>query len=137
MKPRGKRRRGVYEAAGGLLWRKSSGTQELVIVHRARYDDWSLPKGTLEKGESWAEAALREVREETNCSARLGKFAGCIGYDIVGVPKIVLFWHMKLKKERAFQPNEEVDQLLWVTAEEAMERLSYPAEKALLKSRLG
>jgi len=96
------------------------------------YDDWSLPKGKLKRGEGWAEAALREVKEETNCRATLEEFAGCICYEVKGAPKIALYWHMQLAKERAFKPNEETDELLWLTVEEAMTRLSYRDERALL-----
>lgn len=126
--------RGVNESAGGIVWRTNAqGERQVALVHRPRYDDWSLPKGTLDEGETWQQAALREVEEETNCIARLGEFAGCSCYDVRGVPKIVLFWHMDVVEERPFIPNDETDELLWLSAGEAVARLTYPTERALLE----
>ena len=107
MSPKQTGRNGIYEAAGGILWRKTPAGRQLAVVHRPHYDDWTLPKGWREKGESMVEAAVREVQEETNCKVRLGTFAGCSCYPVEDVPKIVLFWHMELVKERKFKPNEE------------------------------
>ena len=126
--------RGVYEAAGGLLWREENGLRRLAVVHRPSYDDWTLPKGTLKKDETWQQAALREVHEETACQARLGDFAGCACYQIYDTPKVVLFWHMTLAVEEELVPNDEVDALAWLTIDEALARLNYPDERALLQS---
>jgi ADP-ribose pyrophosphatase YjhB (NUDIX family) len=125
-------RRSVSEAAGGIVWRDGQSGRQVAVVHRPRYGDWTLPKGWLDEGETWQEAAVREVREETNCIARLGEFAGCSCYVANGVPKIVLFWHMALVEERPFVANEETDELLWLAREEAVARLSYSGERALL-----
>jgi 8-oxo-dGTP diphosphatase len=122
----------VIQAAGGLMWRDSQRGKEIAVIHRRRYDDWSLPKGKVNTGESWEEAAIREAREETNCDVRLGDFAGCSCYPVEGRPKVVLFWHMVLIDEQPFEPNDETDRLLWLTVKEALDRLSYPGEKALL-----
>ena len=122
----------VIQAAGGVIWRDSLRGKEIAVVHRRRYDDWSLPKGKVEAGESWEKAAIREIKEETNCDARLGDFAGCSCYSVKGRPKVVLFWHMTLINEQPFEPNSETDKLLWLTVKEALDRLSYPSEKALL-----
>src|SRR3954470_19701929 len=63
----------VVRAAGGIVWRRDErGAIELVIVHRPRYDDWSLPKGKLERGETEEQGALREVAEETGLRCKLG-----------------------------------------------------------------
>jgi 8-oxo-dGTP diphosphatase len=123
---------GVIEAAGGLLWRESPHGLQIVIVHRPRYDDWTLPKGWREKGEKFIEAAVREVTEETNCQVEIGKFAGSTSYLVKGVPKIVLFWHMNLTEDRGFKKNSEVDFLVWLGIEEAMKRLDYEDERNLL-----
>jgi 8-oxo-dGTP diphosphatase len=123
---------GVIEAAGGLLWRDSPQGRQIAIVHRPRYDDWTLPKGWREKGEKFIEAAVREVTEETNCQVEIGDFAGCTNYLVNGVPKIVLFWHMKLTEDCGFKRNSEVDFLAWLGIEEAMERMNYEDEKNLL-----
>ena len=127
--------RGVFEAAGGLLWRNSPRGKEIAVVHRPRYDDFSLPKGWLNEGESWQQAALREVKEETNCVAQLGEFAGCCSYVVRGLPKIVLFWHMHLVEQLPFVPNDETDQLLWLTLDEALDKLSYAGDRAFLEKR--
>ena len=124
---------GVIQAAGGLVWRETTQGEELAVIYRERYGDWSLPKGKLEKGETWQETALREVQEETNCTVRLGDFAGCSCYTVDGVPKVVLFWHMMVTGECRFTPNDEIDRLTWLPLEAALEKLSYDEERALLK----
>jgi 8-oxo-dGTP diphosphatase len=126
----------VIQAAGGLLWR-NRGKREIAVIHRPRYDDWSLPKGKLHKSETWEEAAIREVEEETYCRVSLGDFAGCICYLFDGRPKIVLYWNMAVIHERRFEPREEVDQLVWLSLEAAKVKLSYEAERALLKGDTG
>ncbi|MGH2538418.1 MAG: NUDIX hydrolase [Candidatus Promineifilaceae bacterium] len=123
---------GVIEAAGGLLWRETGAGRQLALIHRARYDDWSLPKGWREPGESWPSAALREVVEETNCAIQLEDFAGCTWYTVGDRPKVVLFWHMRLLAEGSLD-NDEVDALAWLSPAVALSRLSYPGERALLR----
>lgn len=126
-------KRKVIEASGGILTRLHQGENLVALVHRPKYDDWTLPKGWREKGESWSEAALREVQEETNCKAKLKEFAGCTCYNVGNVPKVVLYWHMALKKEVEFDPSGETDQLIWVDINEAIKRLSYRNEIELLR----
>jgi 8-oxo-dGTP diphosphatase len=126
----------VIQAAGGLLWRKGKRGPQIAVVHRPRYDDWSLPKGLLKEGESWQQAALREVGEETGCQALLGDFLGCNCYMVEGQPKVVLFWQMALREEEVYDRHEEVDRLVWLSPKKALKRLSYKNEKALLKEAL-
>jgi 8-oxo-dGTP pyrophosphatase MutT (NUDIX family) len=123
---------GVIEAAGGLLWRDSESGKQIAIVHRIRYDDWSFPKGWRENGETFLDAAIREVTEETNCKFELRAFAGATSYLVHGVPKIVLFWNMQLKGECGFKPNSEVDRLEWVEVSQALLKLDYEDERLLL-----
>ena len=125
---------GVIEAAGGLLWRKTAIGRQLAIIHRPSHNDWTLPKGKREPGESWQETALREVFEETGCHAELGKFAGSLAYLVDDIPKVVLFWHMHLLNGGPFTPNAEVDNLLWVSLAQALEVISYPDEITLLEA---
>jgi 8-oxo-dGTP diphosphatase len=127
----------VIRAAGGLLWRESERGTELAVVHRPRYDDWVLPKGHLDKGESWEDAAVREVIEETCCQAKLGDFAGTISYLANNKPKIVLFWHMSFIGEDEFVPNNETDRMQWLTVAEAMAQLQYSTERALVSRNHG
>jgi 8-oxo-dGTP diphosphatase len=129
--------RGVIEAAGGLVWRDSPGGRELAVIHRPRYDDWALPKGWLEPGEAWVEAAVREVAEETGCTVRPADFAGCVCYTVNGVPKIVLYWHMELLDAGGYEPNDETDALVWLTAAECLSKLSYAGERALVADTSG
>jgi len=124
----------VIQAAGGLLWRESDGAKQIALIHRPRYNDWALPKGKLEKGEEWETAALREIEEETGCKAQLGSFAGVVSYNVGDRPKVVLFWNMVLIGDCKFVPSEEVDQLIWVSVEKALEILQYPSDKNILIS---
>ena len=120
------------EAAGGLLWRPSPGGLRLALVHRPRYRDWSFPKGKLERGETFPEAALREVREETGCEARLGPLAGVSLYEVGRRHKLVAYWHMELVAEHPFSPGDEVDAIRWLTPRQALARLDHDSERRLL-----
>ena len=124
----------IIEAAGGVLWKETSSGLKLAVIHRQRYDDWSLPKGKREKGERWQETALREVKEETGCQVVLGKFIGSASYAIHSNnrPKIVLFWHMHVKQGCKFQPNHEVDRIKWVSPSKALKLLSYEDEREIV-----
>ncbi len=122
----------VIEAAGGLLWRRAGRRAELAVIHRPRHDDWSLPKGKRDPGESWQETALREVLEETACRAEIERFAGGTIYTVRGVPKVALFWHMRVVEEGLFEPGPEVDQLVWLDPAAARERLAYESERRLV-----
>ena len=115
-------------AAGGVVVRDG----RIVVVHRPRYDDWSLPKGKLDPGESWEEAALREVEEETAVRATLGRELEPVRYTHKGRPKLVRYWLMTAEDETGFVPNDEVDELRWVTPDEARELLSYDRDRELV-----
>ncbi|HVP67273.1 MAG TPA: NUDIX hydrolase [Anaeromyxobacteraceae bacterium] len=120
------------EAAGGLLWRASPEGPRLALVHRPRRRDWSLPKGKLEPGETFEEAALREVLEETGCEARLGPLAGVSLYEVGGHPKVVVYWHMELLVEHPFTAGEEIDAVAWLAPRQALARLDHPSERDLV-----
>ncbi len=137
IKKTNQRQKKVIEAAGGILWKGTSSGRKLAIIHRQRYDDWSLPKGRREPGESWQETALREVWEETGCPATLGEFIGSTSYVINGqTPKVVLFWHMTVQKNCKFQPNEEVDRIKWVSPRKALKLLNYEDERRIVSKAL-
>jgi 8-oxo-dGTP pyrophosphatase MutT (NUDIX family) len=119
-------------AAGGVVWRRSGDDLEVALIHRPRYDDWSLPKGKLDPGESFEEAALREVEEETGFRCRLGRELGETHYrDRKDRPKVVRYWAME-DCEGEFQPNDEVDEVRWVGVDEAKSMLSYDFDRELV-----
>lgn len=124
-------------AAGGLVTRVGPGGRpEVLIVHRPRYDDWSFPKGKLDWGESFEEAAAREVEEETGLRCRLDRELGSIRYrDADDQPKLVRYWLMHpVEGDIAdYQPNREIDEVRWVPAPEAFAVLTYEHDRALLR----
>jgi 8-oxo-dGTP diphosphatase len=120
-------------AAGGVVVREGrDGASEIAVVHRPRYDDWSLPKGKLDPGESFPAAALREVEEETGLRCELlEELEPNLYSDRKGRPKLVRWYRMRpLAGE--FTVNDEVDELLWLTPEQARERLDYEHDRRLV-----
>jgi 8-oxo-dGTP diphosphatase len=124
----------LVKAAGGLVCRSGpAGLVEVALVHRSRYDDWTLPKGKLDGGETLQEAGLREVEEETGLVCRLVRPVACTEYqDGKGRDKVVFYWVMQPVAGH-FQPSEEVDELRWLTVEESLGLLSYDRDRALLQ----
>jgi 8-oxo-dGTP diphosphatase len=117
-------------AAGGVVVRDG----EVAVVHRPKYDDWSLPKGKLDPGEGFEEAALREVEEETGLRCEMGRELASTEYhDAKGRPKLVRYWEMT-PLEGEFTPSGEVDELRWLTPAEAEQLLSYEHDRELLRS---
>jgi 8-oxo-(d)GTP phosphatase len=116
------------EAAGGLVWRPVEQSQqgqqgiEVALVHRPKYDDWSLPKGKLEPGEHPLIAALREVEEEAGARVVVGRPLGQARYAVDGRPKRVHYWSLRWVGGD-FSPNSEVDAVDWVPIEKAADRL--------------
>ena len=107
---------------------------EVLLVHRPRYDDWTLPKGKLDSGEGFEDAALREVLEETGLRCTLGReLAGTEYRDNKDRPKVVRYWLMELEGEPGdFEPNDEVDSVEWLAVEDAAERLTYDRDRDVL-----
>ncbi len=118
-------------AAGGVVVRERDGAAEVAVVHRPRYDDWSLPKGKLLTGEGWEAAALREVEEETGLRCELEEELESVGYlDRRGRRKLVRYWLMR-PLEGEFEPNDEVDELRWLSPADAVSTLSHEHDRAL------
>jgi len=122
-------------AAGGVVTRDTPGGGiEVLVVHRPKYDDWSFPKGKLDPGESEADAALREVEEETACRCQLLEELGTRRYDDRrGRPKQVRYWRMAVVDCVPFTPNHEVDALRWLPPDRAATLLSYDGDRRLLE----
>jgi 8-oxo-dGTP pyrophosphatase MutT (NUDIX family) len=123
-------------AAGGVLVRPGDHGREVAVIHRPKYMDWSLPKGKLEEGEDWLEAALREVEEETGYRCEASVELPRISYfDRRGRRKLVRYWLME-PVNGGFEPHAEVDELRWVDREAADQLLTYPHDRELVRKAL-
>lgn len=124
---------GEVHAAGGLVVRPDGeDSVELVVIHRPHRGDWSFPKGHLEPGETPETAALREVEEETGLRCRLVDRLASVHYiDHRGHPKVVDYWTMEVVGG-SFRPNDEADDLLWLSPGAARRRLTYDMDRQLL-----
>ena len=121
------------KAAGGVVWRRGASGVEIAVAHRPHRDDWSLPKGKLDPGESWEEAALREVEEEIGFRCKLGRELSPTSYrDQKGREKVVRYWMME-PLEGEFEPNREVDEVRWLIPSAAADLLTYPHDRDLVR----
>ena len=119
-------------AAGGVVLRPTAAGPEVLVIHRQRYDDWTLPKGKSDPGETPEQTALREVREETGVEARLIDAIGFSRYRVQAGEKLVHWFAMRALQTTDFQPNDEVDDLQWLGIAEALGKLTYGKEKDVL-----
>ena len=131
----------IIRAAGGVLWRTAVDVLgqpgvEVAVIHRPRYDDWSLPKGKLAPGEPEVEGAVREVLEETGYRVRIGRPLGETRYPkvVAGVerPKVVHWWAMRADTG-SFSPNDEIDDLRWLTLEAAEALVTRDTDREVLR----
>lgn len=122
-------------AAGGAVWRRDpDGTIEVLVAHRPRYDDWSLPKGKCDDGESFLACAQREVLEETGLACEVGLDLLDVYYrDSKGRSKMVRYWAMEAVGG-SFTVNEEVDEVRWLSFPEAVAQLTYPHDRPVLRA---
>ncbi|WP_338202747.1 NUDIX hydrolase [Candidatus Nephthysia bennettiae] len=125
---------GGIMAAGGVISRPGGGgLDEIALIHRPAYDDWTLPKGKVDGEETLEQTCLREVEEETGLRCELVEPIGSTEYrDRKGRPKIVFYWLLRPLGGR-FRPGEEVDELRWLTVEEALPVLTYERDRELLR----
>jgi 8-oxo-dGTP diphosphatase len=123
-------------SAGAVVLRGQGIKRSVALVHRPAYNDWSLPKGKLEKREPAYAAAVREVEEETGVRIRLGAPLSDISYRVIKGPKIVHFWVGYATSETARRPDHEVDEVEWVPIVQARERLTYADEGVVLEEAL-
>jgi 8-oxo-dGTP pyrophosphatase MutT (NUDIX family) len=130
----------VVRGAGGVVTRLAGGDRtrpgvEVLVVHRPRYDDWSLPKGKREPGERDEDTALREVEEETGYRCTLGDELATVRYrDRRGRDKQVRYWCMTVLEAVGWAPNDEVDERRWISPAGAATLLTYDADRQLLRS---
>jgi 8-oxo-dGTP pyrophosphatase MutT (NUDIX family) len=115
----------TVRAAGGVVWRPAGDGVEICLIHRPRYDDWSLPKGKLEKGEHPLVAAVREVGEETGARAVPQVRLPTVHYTVDGAPKTVDYWSMRYIAEDPAPMTGEADAVIWLPVGVAADRLSY------------
>ena len=120
------------------MWRPSpddpKGSPEVLLVHRPKYDDWTIPKGKAETGESDEDCARREVEEETGLRCLLGDHLADVSYrDRYDRPKVARYWAMR-PVSGAFEPNAEVDEVRWLRVEDAVRLLSYDRDRPVVRS---
>ena len=125
----------IVYAAGAVLWRPTDANNpalEIAVIHRPRYDDWSLPKGKVDPGETAPVAAAREVFEETGQRATLGRRLDMVTYPIDQGVKKVYYWAAR-GTGGEFTPGREVDEMVWLPIAEAMARLNYVPDRKMLR----
>ncbi len=127
--------RSVVRAAGGVVVRSGGRGAEVLLIHRPKHGDWSFPKGKVQTGERFEDAALREVKEETGYVCELEHEAGSVTYrDAENRPKLVRYWRMRpVEGEGRFEATSEVDEIRWVSFGEARHLLTYPHDRELLE----
>jgi 8-oxo-dGTP diphosphatase len=116
----------LVRAAGGIVVRDA----RVLVVHRPKYDDWSFPKGKLEDGETWEEAARREVEEESGLRCTVGEEVGRAHYEVAAGPKEVRYYRMTCDDEARAQ--HEVDEVRWVSLDDARKLLTHERDRQLL-----
>lgn len=124
----------LVRAGGGVVRRAGPDGEEVLLVHRPRYDDWTFPKGKADTGETDEETALREVEEETGLAARLGQELPSTRYrDARGRPKVVRYWTMTVERGE-FEPHREVDEIRWARPDDAYRLLTYDRDHEVLQA---
>jgi len=123
------------QAAGAIVWRRNeSDAIEIALVHRPKYDDWSIPKGKVEGEESLIACAYREVVEETGFAVRFGQSLGIAHYEVNGLRKTVTYWSARLLGEQGKPNPEEVDAVRWMSCEEAKEQLGRDSDRQIVET---
>lgn len=128
---------GLIQAAGAVVFRPG---REVLLIHRPKYDDWSFPKGKLDRGEHRTAAAVREVEEETGLRVRLGVPLSVQEYQVGTRPKIVYYWVGRVIGEddvSRYVPNAEIDQVRWVPVDRAADLLTSDDDRATLADAMG
>jgi 8-oxo-dGTP diphosphatase len=126
----------MIRAAGALLWREAGDRKiEIALIHRPKYDDWTLPKGKIDDGESALQCAFRELVEETGIRATFTRQLGSVDYEESGQRKRVIFWAAQCAQDSsAFMANDEVDQLRWLSVEESLTVATYKSDREIIEN---
>lgn len=119
------------KAAGTVPYRRTASGIEFLVVHRPKFDDWSLPKGHLDRGESYEAAGLRETEEEAGVRGTLRGYIGSVGYRVKNRNKVVRYWLVATEGE-AFAANKEVDEVRWLSPKKAQKMVSYTRDRNVL-----
>jgi 8-oxo-(d)GTP phosphatase len=123
----------TVHAAGAVVWQRGPGdTVEVALIHRPRYDDWSLPKGKVDRGETEPVTAVREIFEETGHRVHLGCRIGAVSYPLDQGTKKVRYWAAR-STGGEFAPNNEVDELLWLPVSQAVKKVKYSHDRKILR----
>ena len=124
----------VIQGAGVVLWRVTKKTTEIALVHRPKYDDWSLPKGKVEPGETHLACAAREAMEETGFEPVLGPEIGIAKYLAEGTPKEVRYWSARaIGTSNGPSDTHEVDQVIWLSVSDAKKKVSVDDDREIIK----
>jgi 8-oxo-dGTP diphosphatase len=124
----------VIQGAGVVLWRVIKKTTEIALVHRPKYEDWSLPKGKVEPGETHLACAAREAGEETGFEVVLGPEIGTAKYLAEGTPKEVRYWAAQaIGESHGPRDSHEVDQVIWLSVSDAKKKVSVDDDREIIK----
>ena len=121
-------------SAGGVVLREHTDGLQVLLIHRERYDDWSLPKGKGEADELLPETAIREIQEETGVTARLGLRLPSLRYKVGKHPKAVHYWRSSVLSQRPRRPDHEVSAVKWFPIDAALEKATHPDERAVIEA---
>jgi 8-oxo-dGTP diphosphatase len=128
----------MIRAAGALLWRENSDRAiEMALIHRPKYDDWTLPKGKIESGETALECAYRELIEETGIQGAFTRQLGSVEYEEGEQKKRVIYWAAQAATTPfEFTPNDEVDKIVWLSGSEAKQIATHPSDIEIIENFL-
>jgi 8-oxo-dGTP pyrophosphatase MutT (NUDIX family)/phosphohistidine phosphatase SixA len=118
----------VLQASGVVLLRPGPMGTELLVIHRPREGDWSLPKGMRHRNEHPVVTAVRECAEETGYQVTVGAPLSPVAYEAFGRPKTVDYWVAQVASEGERTDRDEVDELKWATPAEARTMMAHPED---------